>query len=82
MLIELQTMIAWDDVPRVSSSVGASAELVLPDKLAEAVGVIVADETLAVEAKVVDIGDGGESREWRGGRGELCPRGGDSGQRV
>lgn len=58
-LIELQAMIAWDDVPRVSSSVDSSAELELADKLTEAVWAIAADEARVVEAKVIDIGDGG-----------------------
>jgi hypothetical protein len=66
MLIELQAMIAWDDVPIVSSSVGASAELVFPDKLTDAVGVIAVDETRAVEAKEVGIGEGRESGEGGG----------------
>ena len=53
-LIELQAMIAWDDVPRVSSSDDASAELV-----SDGVAAIAVDEARVVEAKVVDIGDGG-----------------------
>ena len=38
-LIELQAMMAWDDVPRGSSSDDASAELV-----SDAVGAITVDE--------------------------------------
>ena len=78
MLIELQAMIAWDDVPRVSSLDDASAEIV-----SDGVAAIPVEEVRVVEAKVVDIdGSGGpaasslsRSLGERGGRGEGQLRG-------
>ena len=66
MLIELQAMIACEDVPRTSSSagvgvgvgIGASA-VVLVGKVVGVVGAILVDE--ADECKTVDIGDRGGS---------------------
>ena len=51
---ELQAMIAWDNVPSTSSSDDASAGLVT-----DRVAAIAVDEVRMVEAKVVDISDGG-----------------------
>ena len=85
-LIELQAMIARDDVPRTPSSGGASAELV-----SDGVAAIAVDEARVVVAKVVDISDGGglasssSSRslgERRETEGEFALKSGDSGQRI
>jgi len=51
-LIELQTMIAWEEVPRTSSSADASAE-VSAEVLVEELGVGAG----AGESELVDIGD-------------------------
>lgn len=58
MLIELQAMMAWEDVPITSSSVDASMEVLL-DKLADVFGAISVDEARAGETNTVDIGDRG-----------------------
>ena len=67
--MELQAMIAWEDVPRTSSSVGVGAgasAVVLVGKVVDVVGAILVDEADEEsesdgDCKTVDIGDRGGS---------------------
>jgi len=86
MLIELQAMIACEDVPRTSSSVDGSVGISL-DKPVGVVGAISVDDAMAAASNTVDIGDhwGAASSSSRSlgednytGRGDSGPRTGDA----